>query len=153
MPSYNKVILIGHVTRDPELRHSTKGTAVCQLGLAVNREWKSESGEKREDVTFVDVDAFGRTAETIGQYLKKGRPVMVEGRLKTETWEDKQTGGKRSKLKVVCESFQFLGSRDADSGGNAAPPRPTAPARAAAPARPSQAASEPADDSEDSVPF
>ena len=130
MRGYNKVILIGNLTRDPELRYTNKGTAVARLGLAVNRTWKDgESGETKEEVTFVDVDAWGRQAETIGQYLKKGRPIMIEGRLKLDTWEDKQTQQKRSKLGVVLETFQFLDSgrtSDGDPGGGSASPRPAA---------------------------
>ena len=109
MASFNKVILIGNLTRDPELRYTPKGTAVAKLGLAVNRQWKTDSGEAREEVTFIDIDAFGRSAEVIGQYCKKGKPLMIEGRLKYDTWDDKQTNQKRSKLSVVLESFQFLG--------------------------------------------
>lgn len=111
MPSLNKVILIGNLTRDPELRYTPKGTAIAKIGLAINRQWKDESGAKKEDVTFADVDAFGRQAETISQYLKKGRPILVEGRLKLDQWDDKQTNQKRSRLGVVLESFQFLDSR------------------------------------------
>ena len=81
MPSFNKVILVGNLTRDPELRYTPSGKAIAKLGLAVNRSWKTESGETRDETTFVDVDAFGRQAEVLGQYLRKGRPVMVEGRL------------------------------------------------------------------------
>jgi single-strand DNA-binding protein len=110
MASFNKVILIGNLTRDPELRYTPKGTAVAKIGLAVNRQWKTETGEKKEEVTFIDVDVFGRTAENVGQYVKKGSPILVEGRLKLDTWEDKQTNQKRSKLGVVAETVQFLGS-------------------------------------------
>ena len=97
MASYNKVILIGNLTRDPELRYSAKGTAIAKIGIAVNRRWRNEAGEWQEEVTYVDVDAFGRSAETIGQYLKKGRPIMVEGRLRLDQWEDKNSGQKRSR--------------------------------------------------------
>jgi single-strand DNA-binding protein len=116
MASFNKVILMGNLTRDPELRYTPKGTAIAKIGLAVNRVWRSESGEQKEEVTFVDVDAFGRQAETIGQYLKKGRPVLIEGRLKLDTWDDKQSGQKKSKLGVVLESFQFVGSAPGQQG-------------------------------------
>jgi single-strand DNA-binding protein len=129
MASFNRVILVGNLTRDPELRYLPKGTAVAQLGVAVNRQWKSDSGEAREEVTFVDVEAFGRSAEVIGQYLKKGRPILIEGRLKLDTWEDKQTNQKRSKLKVVLESFQFLDAgrgEGAPAGAPAAGRRPVA---------------------------
>ena len=117
MPNYNKVILMGNLTRDPEVRYTSGGTAIAKLGLAVNRRWKNQEGQMQEETTFVDVDAFGRQAETIGQYLKKGRPVMVEGRLKFDQWDDKQTGQKRSKLGVVLENFQFLDSRGEGGGG------------------------------------
>ena len=133
MASFNKVILAGNLTRDPELRYTPKGTAIARLGLACNRKWKSETGEMKEEVTFVDVDAFGKTAEIIGQYLKKGRPILIEGRLRYETWEDKQTKQKKSKLGVVMENFQFLDSGNRSEGG--APEAPAArPAPAAAPA-------------------
>ena len=118
MASFNKVILAGNLTRDPELRYTPKGTAVAKLGLAVNRSWTTETGEKREEATFVDVDAFGKQAETIAKFLRKGRSILVEGRLRMETWDDKTTGAKRSKLGVVMESFSFLDS--------AAPPAPVA---------------------------
>ena len=117
MPNYNKVILMGNLTRDPEVRYTSGGTAIAKLGLAVNRRWKNKEGQMQEETAFVDVDAFGKQAETIGQYLKKGRPVMVEGRLKLDQWDDKQTGQKRSKLGVVLENFQFLDSRGEGGGG------------------------------------
>ena len=129
MASFNRVILVGNLTRDPELRYTPKGTAVAQLGVAVNRQWKTDTGEAKEEVTFVDVEAFGRQAEVIGQYLKKGRPILIEGRLKYDTWEDKQTNQKRSKLKVVLESFQFLDAGRAEgapAGAPAAARRPAA---------------------------
>jgi single-strand DNA-binding protein len=151
MASFNKVILAGNLTRDPELRYTPKGTAVARLGIACNRKWKSETGEMKEEVTFVDVDAFGKTAETIGQYLKKGRPILIEGRLRYDTWEDKQSGQKKSKLSVVLENFQFLDSGGGRGEGAAEAPRP----RAAAGAAP--AAAEPADSDgppeSDDVPF
>ena len=120
MASFNKVILAGNLTRDPELRYTPKGTAIARLGLACNRKWKSETGEMKEEVTFVDVDAFGKTAETIGQYLKKGRPILIEGRLRYDTWEDKNTKQKKSKLGVVLENFQFLDSGGGRGEGSAA---------------------------------
>jgi single-strand DNA-binding protein len=139
MASFNKVILIGNLTRDPELRYTPKGTAIAKIGLAVNRTWRNEAGETKEEVTFIDVDVFGRTAENVGQYLRKGSPLMVEGRLKLDTWDDKQTNQKRSKLGVVAETVQFLGSRGGGAGdqggggggGSEAPapaPRPRTPA-------------------------
>jgi single-strand DNA-binding protein len=117
MANFNKVILAGNLTRDPEVRYTPKGTAIAKLGLAINRSWKTETGETKEEVTFVDVDAFGRTAEVISQYLKKGRPILVEGRLKLDQWDDKQTGQKRSRLGVVLENFQFLDSGRGDGSG------------------------------------
>jgi len=156
MASYNKVILIGNLTRDPELRYTAKGTAIARIGLAVSRKWRNEAGEMQEETTFVDVDAFGRQAETIGQYLKKGRPIMIEGRLRLDQWEDKNTGQKRSKLGVVLEVFQFLdsGNRGGGEGGQDAP----ASAPAKSPGRVAQAAPPASDDadalpSEDDVPF
>lgn len=141
MANFNKVILAGNLTRDPELRYTPKGLAIAKIGMAINRNWTSEAGEKKEEVTFVDVDAFGRQAETLAQYMKKGSPILIEGRLKLDQWDDKQTGQKRSKLGVIVEGFQFLGSgnRGGESGGDggsapAAPrARPSAPAAAAAP--------------------
>jgi single-strand DNA-binding protein len=136
MASYNKVILMGNLTRDPELRYTPKGTAVAKIGLAVNRTWTSETGERREEVTFVDVDAFGRQAETIGQYMKKGRPILVEGRLKLDQWDDKQTGQKRSRLGVVMEAFQFVdsGNRAGGAEGSGEAPRARSTPSAAQPA-------------------
>jgi single-strand DNA-binding protein len=162
MANLNKVFLMGNLTRDPELRYTPKGTAVAKLGLAVNRVWKTETGETKEEVTFVDVDAFGRQAETIGQYCKKGRPLFIEGRLRLDQWDDKQTGQKRSKLGIVLESFQFLGSGNRAEGGHseggsfesAAPRRaPAAPTRAAAPAPAEPPMDEPPMPSDDDVPF
>lgn len=114
--SFNKVILLGNLTRDIELRHTAGNQAVANLGIAVNRRWKSADGENREEVTFVDCEAWGRTAEVMSQYLKKGRPVFIEGRLKLDSWEDKE-GKKQSKLRVVVESFQFVDSREGGGGG------------------------------------
>jgi single-strand DNA-binding protein len=128
----NKILIAGNVTRDPELRFTPKGTAVCKIGLALNRKWKSESGESKEEVTFVDVDFFGKTAENVGQYFKKGSPIFVEGRLKFEQWDDKQTGQKRSRLGVCGESFQFVGKKGETSEPE---PRMSQPSQAA-PAQP-----------------
>ena len=156
MASFNKVILVGNLTRDPELRYTPKGTAVAKIGLAVNRTWRNEAGETKEEVTFVDVDVFGRTAENVGQYMRKGSPMLVEGRLRLDTWEDKQTNQKRSKLGVVAETVQFLGSaRGADvasgaTGADVAPRK--APAAKPAPAtEPADADVPPPED--DDVPF
>jgi len=116
--SYNKVLLMGNLTRDIEVRYLPKtNTAVAKIGLAVNHRFRTQSGEDREEVTFVDCEAFGKTAETMGQYLKKGRPVFIEGRLKLDTWDDKQTGEKRSKMKVVVEEFRFIDSGGGGGGG------------------------------------
>lgn len=136
MASFNKVILVGNLTRDPELRYTPKGTAIAKIGVAVNRVWTNEAGEKKEEVTFVDVDVFGRTAENVGQYMRKGRPILIEGRLRLDQWDDKQTGQKKSKLGVVAETVQFLGSPTGGGEGGAAPAstRRAAPAAAAAPA-------------------
>ncbi len=109
--SFNKVILVGNLTRDPEVRYTPKGSAVCDLGLAVNRQYSLEGGEKREEVTFVDVVLWARLAEIAGEYLKKGRPVLIEGRLQLDSWDDKQSGQKRSKLRVIGETMQLLGGR------------------------------------------
>src|SRR4029078_8922143 len=106
MSSFNKVILLGNLTRDPEVRYTPKGSAVCDLGIAVNSTYTLDNGEKREEVTYVDVPLWARLAEIAGEYLKKGRPVFVEGRLQLDTWDDKQSGQKRSKLKEVGEAIQ-----------------------------------------------
>ena len=117
MPNLNKVMLIGNLTRDPEVKFTPKGTAIAELGLAINRTWKNESGEKQEETTFVDVTLWGRQAEIAKEYLTKGRPVYIEGRLQLDSWDDKQTGQKRTKLKVTGEQLQLLGGRDGASGG------------------------------------
>jgi len=110
MANFNKVLLVGNLTRDPELKSTPSNQSVAQIGLAVNRNYQTKDGEKREETTFVDCEAWGRTAEVMCQYLEKGRPVLVEGRLKLDQWQDKD-GNNRSKLKVVIENFQFLGGR------------------------------------------
>ena len=148
MASFNKVILMGNLTRDPELRYTPKGTAVAKLGLAVNRVWKTETGETKEDVLFIDVEAFSRQAETIGQYLKKGSPILVEGRLRLDTWDDKQTNQKRSKIFVIAENVKFLGSGQPREGGAPENARNRPTATPAPPA--SEAAEEPPSDD---VPF
>ncbi|MBL1216192.1 MAG: single-stranded DNA-binding protein [Planctomycetes bacterium] len=116
MPSYNKVLLMGNLTRDPELRYTANNQAVCNVGLAVNRRYQTSDGQQREEVAFIDCEAWGRRAEVINQYLAKGRPVFVEGRLRLDSWEDQQ-GQKRSKLKVVIENFEFIDSRGGSEGG------------------------------------
>ncbi len=110
MASLNKVFLIGNLTRDPVLRVTPKGTAICQFGLAVNRQFKDDAGQTRDETTFVDIEAWGKQGELVAKYLAKGSQAMVEGRLKLDQWEDKQSGQKRSKLKVVLDNVQFLGA-------------------------------------------
>ena len=161
MASFNKVILLGNLTRDPELRYTPKGTAVARLGLAVNRRWTGEDGQPKEEVTFIDIDAFGKQAELISQYLKKGRALFVEGRLRLDQWEDKQTQQKKSRLGVVLESFQFVDGPGRGEGGpggagvTAPPPARPAPSRPApasqAPAPSAESDSPPPED--DDVPF
>lgn len=154
MASYNKVLLLGNCTRDPELKYTPKGTAVAELGLAVNRVYTADNGEKREETTFVDVTFWGRQAEIVGEYLKKGRPVFIEGRLQLDTWDDKQTGQKRSKLKVIAEGMQLLGGRaEGEGGGGGSRPSSGGGSRPA----PAPVKKEPADPDlepeEDDIPF
>lgn len=159
MASFNKVILLGNVTRDPELKYTPKGTAVAQIGLAVNRVYSNDQGEKVEEVTFIDVELFGRTAEIANEYLRKGRPVMFEGRLKLDSWDDKQTGQKRSKLKVIGETMQLLGGRDGGGGGGGGGGDEYRESRSSAPPprrpnTPPQKAQDPdLDQPEDDIPF
>lgn len=145
MANLNKVMLIGNLTRDPELRVTPKGTAICTFSLAVNRKFRDESGADREEVTYIDVEAWGKSGENISKYCTKGRPLFVEGRLRLDQWEDKNTKEKRSRMKVVCENFQFLGSGRAEGGapagggggeggGYSAPAPRSAPRPAAQPA-------------------
>jgi single-strand DNA-binding protein len=142
MANFNRVVLVGNLTRDPQLRYlPSSNMPVLDFGLAINRKYRTASGEDREEVCFIDCSAFGKPAEIINQYCTKGRPLLVEGRLKLDTWEDKQGGGKRSKHVVVVENFQLLGGRgdgppggggpsnETDAGGDAAPPPPRAAAR------------------------
>jgi single-strand DNA-binding protein len=151
MASFNKVILLGNLTRDPEVRYTPKGTAVTELGMAVNRVYTAENGEKREETTFVDVTLWGRTAEIAGEYLKKGRPVFIEGRLQLDTWDDKTSGQKRSKLKVVGEGLQLIGSRPGAGGGGGGDEEGSSAPRASRPAPPPKAAPSAPDD--DEIPF
>jgi len=118
--SFNKVILMGNLTRDPQLKYLPTQTAVAEFGIAMNRKFKTASGEDREEVTFVDCAAFGRTGEVINQYFQKGKPIFIEGRIKYDSWEDKQGGGKRSKISVVVENFQFVGDKGGGGGGGGA---------------------------------
>ena len=111
MPSFNKVVLMGNLTRDPQLKHLPSNLVVAEFGLACNRRYRTAAGEDKEEVAFVDCAAFGRQAETIGQYCTKGKPLFVEGRLKYDSWDDKNGGGKRSKLTVAVDHFQFIGAK------------------------------------------
>lgn len=135
MASFNKVILLGNLTRDPETRVTANGNTICKLGMAVSRVYSTRDGERREETTFVDIDAFGKQAEVITKYMRKGRPLMVEGRLKLDQWETND-GQKRSKLGVVLENFQFVGGRDdnATGGGSGGYEQSSPPKRDAAPA-------------------
>lgn len=117
MANVNKVILIGNVTRDIEVKFTPKGSAVADVGLAINRKYSLDNGEKREETTFVDIELWGRLAEIAGEYAKKGAPLYVEGRLRMDTWDDKTSGQKRSRMKVVGENIQLLGGRSS-GGGN-----------------------------------
>ena len=165
MPNLNKVMLMGNLTRDPEIKYTPKGTAIANFGIAINRVFTPEGGEKREEVTFIDLEAWGRTAEVIGEYFKKGKPIFIEGRLKLDSWDDKTTGKKMSKLRVVVESFEFLGSREGgggggegggDSGGSSqsAPARSSAPPQRRPPASPPRPPADPdLDVQADDVPF
>ena|SRR5689334_7609098 len=152
MANFNKVILAGNLTRDPELRYTPSGKAIAKFGMAINRNWTTDTGEKKEEVTFVDIDSFGRQAEVISQYLKKGRPVLIEGRLKLDQWDDKQSGQKRSRLGVVLESFSFLDSGNRGEGGGSpdAPRSRPAPTPAATSTASGEDSGPP---SEDDVPF
>src|SRR5580658_3499099 len=154
MANLNRVLLIGNLTRDPELRYTPKGTAVTEIGLAVNRVYSGEDGEKREEVTYVDVTLWSRLAEIAGQYLKKGRPVFIEGRLQLDSWDDKQTGQKRSRLRVVAENLQLLGSRqDGEASSSTSAPR-RSPAASTPPPAPRPEPRDPDLDAEpDDIPF
>ena len=165
MPNLNRVMLMGNLTRDPEIKYTPKGTAIANFGIAINRVFTPEGGEKREEVTFIDLEAWGRTAEVIGEYFKKGKPIYVEGRLKLDQWDDKTTGKKMSKLRVVVESFEFLGSREGGPGGgggggeeggsqSAAPRSSAPPQQRRAPSSPPRPPADPdLDVQADDVPF
>ena len=152
MANLNKVMLIGNLTRDPELRYTPKGTAGADIGLAINRVWSNDQGQKQEDTTFVDVTLWGRQAELAQQYLSKGRGAYIEGRLQLDTWDDKETGKKRSKLKVIGENLQFLpdGKGGSGGGGGGAPAQ-----RPQQSSKPEGASAAPAEDfkDEDDIPF
>ena len=129
MVSVNSVILVGNLTRDPEVRYTPQGTAVARLGLAINQVYKTRDGERKEEVCFIDVEVWARQAETCGEYLKKGSSILVEGILKLDTWSDKETGQKRSKHKIRARRVQFLSrpggaSRDQDESDVAPSPAP-----------------------------
>ena len=157
MANLNKVMLIGNLTRDPELRVTPKGTAICQFSLAVNRKFRDEAGADREEVTYVDIEAWGKSGENIAKYCAKGRPLFVEGRLRLDQWEDKTTKEKRSRMKVVCDNFQFLGSSGRPDGapagaeGGGEQPRFTPPAPRAGGARPAAPAA--SENLDEDVPF
>ena len=140
--NYNKTLLAGNLTRDPEIKFTAKGSAIANFTIAHNRKWRTEAGEDKEEVSFIDCVVFGKTAENVAKFFKKGSAIFVEGRLKQESWDDKATGQKRSKLVVIVESFQFVGGK-----------RDDAPARTQTTQTASQAGSggEPKDD--DDVPF
>jgi single-strand DNA-binding protein len=122
MPNLNKVLLMGNLTRDIELRHLPSGMAVAAFGLAINRKWKNAQGEQQEEVTFVDLEAFGKPAETMNQYLRKGSGIFIEGRLQLDQWTDKD-GNKRQKMKVVVNEFQFIDGKPAEQGQSQQPPQ------------------------------
>jgi single-strand DNA-binding protein len=179
MANLNKVMLIGNLTRDPEIKYTPKGQAIAELGLAINRHYTLDSGEKREETTFVDVTLWGRQAEIAKEYLSKGKPVYIEGRLQLDTWDDKQTGQKRSKLRVTGEGLQLLGSRGEGGGGGGgggggysggsgggghstpsdeydqrpAPRAPQRPAPQSGGGKPRPAPAQPDPDEEDDIPF
>jgi single-strand DNA-binding protein len=159
MANVNKVILIGNVTRDPEVKFTSKGSAVTDIGLAINRNYTLDNGEKREETTFVDVELWGRLAEIAGEYAKKGRPVYIEGRLRMDTWEDKASGQKRSRMKVVGENLQLLGARTGGGGPSSGGDHesydsaPAAPRRSAPPQAQRQVAPPPSDMPDDDIPF
>ena len=134
MASFNKVILVGNLTRDPQVKYTPGGQAVSEIGLAVNRSWfDKNANQKREEVTFVDVTLWGRTAEIAGEYLSKGKQVLIEGRLQLDQWDDKESGQKRNKLKVVCENLTMLGSRQDGGSGGSGGGRSAGPSGASAP--------------------
>ena len=150
MPNLNKVMLIGNVTRDPEVKYTPKGTAVAEVGLAISRTFTPEGGEKREETTFVDITFWGRQAEIVGEYAKKGKPIFVEGRLQLDSWEDKTSGQKRNKLRVVGEGLQLLGSRPGGGGGSDEESGPPAQKFSKPAEKPAAPASAPDDDD---IPF
>jgi single-strand DNA-binding protein len=150
----NRVLLAGNLTRDPQVRFFANERAVASFGLAINRRYKTADGQQKEEVTFVDCEAWGRTAELVGQYLTKGRSCFIEGRLRLDSWEDKKDGQKRSKLVVVADNVQFLDSnRDRGQGGAPASGEASGGDDADAPAAPSKPAAAPSAASDDEPPF
>ena len=161
MANLNKVMLIGNLTRDPELRHTPKGTAVSEISLAINRNWTNEQGQKQEETTYVEVTLWGRQAEVVQQYVTKGSPIYIEGRLQLDSWDDKETGKKRSKLRVIGENFQFLSGKPGapggggNSGGYSERPQQSSSAPQQRSGPPQGASAAPADDfqEDDDIPF
>lgn len=153
MASFNKVLLLGNLTRDPEIKYTPKGTAVTEFGLAVNRHYTTEAGEKREEVTFVNLVAYARQAEIIGEFCKKGKPLFVEGRLKLEQWDDKQSGQKRSATKVIVETFQLLGGRPEGAAATTTAEEEPPPQKARPAARPRPPADPDLDAADPDIPF
>jgi single-strand DNA-binding protein len=160
MANFNKVFLMGNLTRDPELRYTQGGTAVAEFGMAINRTWTTPEGEKKEEVCFVDVNAWGRQAEVICEYCSKGRPLFIEGRLQYHTWQG-QDGQKRSKLRVVVDAFQFIGGRpgeakppaDVEKEAGETPPTPPADPPPAKPTNPGQGPAPTKPKKDDDIPF
>ncbi len=126
MRGFSKAILTGNLTRDPELRSTTTGNSVCSFSVAVNRTYRGTDGENKEEVSFIDCTAWGRLGEVVSQYAKKGTAVLVSGRLSQRSWEDKNGGGKRSRVEVVVEDFNFLGGGNGNGGGNGGMSAPSA---------------------------
>lgn len=163
MPNLNRVMLMGNLTRDIELKTIGSGTSVARIGLAINRSWTTPDGEKKEEVTFVDCEAWGKQAEVMAKFLSKGRPVYIEGRLKLDQWQDKESGANRTAMRVVVEGFQFIDSKGGGGGGGGGggegderPARSSAPRAASAPsAGASRGASKPAAEpmDPDDIPF
>ena len=149
MASFNKVILMGNLTRDPDLKTTPSGLSICKLGLAINRVFNKQDGTRGEETTFVDVDAFGKSAETLAKYMSKGKPLMLEGRLKFDSWESPQ-GDKRSKLGVVLENFQFIGGTSSGEVSNSGSSHYES---VSPPARQKESTINPISDIDDDVPF
>jgi len=152
MANLNKVFLIGNLTRDPELRYTPNGVAVCEFGIAVNRSWTSKDGQKRDETCFVDCQAWARSGELISEYCKKGRPLFIEGRLTFDSWEGRD-GQKRSRLRVTVENFQFLGGGGGRRDGTPGSERGKAPTEKADGPAPPEAAAEAPYQVDDDIPF